>query len=216
MKPANIRFERLAARILHIVLAGGLVASIPLSARAHEFGLGGDVYDDFLAGGAVVLTDLPVMIALTSTGIFISIWDREGLPHLWLSFLSAVPAGFLIAAFVPVDPVLILFGAAIALGLLAVIAIRPQKRIMSAIVFLAGFLTAWGILAGHAWGEIPLGAYAGIFGLFNLVLATSALVVSTALKRLPYGWVEITFRALASWMVAIAVMSVAFLLGRTG
>lgn len=199
-----------------MVLTSGLVALVPSPARAHEFGLGGDVYGDFLAGGAAVLTDLPVMIALTSTGIFISMWDREGLPRLWLSFLVAIPVGFLIATLSLVDPVPILFGTAIAMGLLAVAALRLKERPMLGIVFLAGLMTAWGMLADHAWGEIPLGAYAGIFGLFNLVLATSAAIVSAGLKHLPYGWVEISFRALASWMVAIAMMGWVFLMGQTG
>jgi hypothetical protein len=216
MQPAIIRFDRLAARLVPMVLAGGLFTFAPFDAKAHEFALGGDAYEDFLAGGAAVLIDLPVMIALISAGILVSMWKQEGLPLVWPAFLLAIPTGFVIAALVPVDPVPLLFATAIALGLLAVVAIRPGVRIMSAILFLTGLLTAWGILAGHAWGEVPPGAYAGIFGLFNLVLATSAAIVSTALKRLPYGWVEISFRALASWMVAIAVMGWVFLVGQTG
>ncbi|WP_007199822.1 hypothetical protein [Hoeflea phototrophica] len=216
MRPASIRFDQLAARLVPMALAGGLFCFVPLDAKAHEFALGGDAYEDFLAGGMAVLIDLPVMIALISTGILVSMWKREGLPLVWPAFLLAIPAGFVTAALVPVDPVPLLFATAIALGLLAVMAIRPAVRTMAAIVFLAGLLTGWGILAGHAWGEVPPGAYAGIFGLFNLVLATSAAIVSTGLKRLPYGWVEISFRALASWMVAIAMMGWAFLAGQTG
>ena len=63
-------------------------------------------------------------------------------------------------------------------------------------------------------GELPPGVYAGLFALFNLVLAASAEFASALLTRLPGRWTGIALRALASWLTAIAIMSLAFVLGQ--
>jgi hypothetical protein len=155
-----------------------------------------------------------VLLALMSTGILISLWKRQGLPLVWPAFLVSVIAGFVLAGLVPVDPVPLLYGAAIIAGLLAVAAVRRTRPIMAGIVFGAGLMTGWGILAGHDLGELPLGVYAGLFALFNLVLAASAALATAVLTRLPGRWTEIALRALASWLTAIAIMSLAFVLGQ--
>ncbi|WP_420406694.1 hypothetical protein [Hoeflea sp.] len=196
-------------------LALGL-ALLPVGARAHEFDLGGDAYDDFLAGGAAVLNDLPVLLALMSTGILVSLWDRQGLPRVWPAFMVSVIAGFGLAALMPVDPVPLLYGAAIITGLLAAAAVQGTRPIMAGIVSGAGLMTGWGILAGHGWGELPAGVYAGLFALFNLVLAGTSAFASALLTRLPGRWTGIALRALASWLTAIAIMSLAFVLSETG
>lgn len=203
-----------AGRASRPALSGLVVVLAPVGARAHEFELGGDAYDDFLAGGAAVLNDLPVLLALMSTGILISLWKRQGLPLVWPAFLVSVIAGFVLAGLVPVDPVPLLYGAAIIAGLLAVAAVRRTRPIMAGIVFGAGLMTGWGILAGHDLGELPPGVYAGLFALFNLVLAASAALATAVLTRLPGRWTEIALRALASWLTAIAIMSLAFVLGQ--
>lgn len=197
-------------------LSGLVLALVPLNAGAHEFEIGGGAYDDFLSGGAAVLNDLPVLLALMSTGILVSLWNRQGLPLVWPAFLASVIAGFVLAGLVPVDPVPVLYGAAIITGLLAVAAVRRTRPIMAGIVFGAGLMTGWGILAGHGWGELPPGVYAGLFALFNLVLAASAAFASALLTRLSSRWTEIALRALASWLTAIAIMSLAFVLGQPG
>lgn len=211
----HLSFDLHRARgVLRPVLYGLVVALAPVGARAHEFELGGDAYDDFLAGGAAVLNDLPVLLALLSTGILVSLWKRQGLPLVWPAFLVSVLAGFVLAAAVPVDPVPVLYGAAIIAGLLAVAAVRGTRPVMAGIVFGAGLMTGWGILAGHGWGELPPGVYAGLFALFNLVLAASAAFSSAILTRIPNHWTEIGLRALASWLTAIAIMSLAFVMGQ--
>ncbi len=48
--------------------------------------------------------------------------------------------------------------------------------------------------------------------MLNLGLAVSAGIVAQGLERLAFGWTPIVFRALASWLVAIALMSLAFLM----
>jgi hypothetical protein len=205
-----------AGGVFRPVLSGLALALLPVGARAHEFELGGDAYDDFLAGGAAVLNDLPVLLALMSTGILVSLWNRQGLPLVWPAFLVSVIGGFVLAGLIPTDPVPLLYGAAIIAGLLAVAAVRGTRPVMAGIVFGAGLMTGWGILAGHGLGELPPGVYAGLFALFNLVLAASAAFASALLTRLPGRWTGIALRALASWLTAIAIMSLAFVLGQPG
>jgi hypothetical protein len=209
-------YRRRAGRVSRPALSGLVLVLASFPASAHEFELGGDAYDDFLAGGAAVLNDLPVLLALMSTGILISLWKRQGLPLVWPAFLVSVIGGFVLAGLIPVDPVPLLYGAAIISGLLAVSAVRGTRPVMAGIVFGAGLMTGWGILAGHDLGELPSGVYAGLFALFNLVLAASAALATAVLTRLPGRWTEIALRALASWLTAIAIMSLAFVLGQPG
>ena len=196
----------------HGFILGVLPLVLPRDAHAHDFGAGSDTYGVFLSGCTAVLAELPVMIALLSTGILVSLWDREGLPKVWPGFLAGVAGGMLLALADVVDPVGIAYGAAMALGLLAVAAVKPGIPLMLGILFIAGLLPIAALLAGHEIGTVPVAAYAGILATANFVLAASAGITAIMLERLPYGWVSVAFRALASWMVAIALISFTFLM----
>lgn len=202
------------------LIAGGAVIFLifwPCSpALAHDFGNAGGNYENFLAGCAAVLYELPVLVALASAGILVSLWDRNGLPRVWLHFALGVTAGFALALTGWPDPLSAAYGPAIALGLLAAAAIRPETWLMRVIMFLAGLFPAAAILGGHEAGSVPFAAYAGMFVTLNAGLSIAAAIVSLALGRLAYSWVPIAFRALASWLVAIAVMSFAFIVRSAG
>ena len=187
-----------------------LFSAIP--AKAHDFGSGGSFYTDFLTGFETAMTELPVLLLLGATGILVSLWDKEGLPKVWLAFAIGVITGLILPLFVPVHPVYFGYGGAMAAGLVAAAAIKPDIQWMRVILFVAGLLPASAILADHEWGSVPTFVYVGIFFMLNLGLAVSAGIVSQGLERLAYGWTSIVFRALASWLVAIALMSLAFLL----
>lgn len=198
-----------------MIRAAILLLAFTRQATAHDFGLGGDAYAEFLSGCAAVLTELPVMIAMIATGILVSLWDREGLPKVWLAFVAGVVGGMLVATAALIEPVTVAYGSAIALGLLAAAAVTPDLKLMRLVLFFAGFLPVAALLSDHEFGTVPLAAYAGILFMTNIVLSASAGLVSIALKNIPFSWVSIAFRALASWLVAIALISFSFLL-RTG
>jgi hypothetical protein len=198
-----------------LIRAAILLLVFPGQATAHDFGLGGDAYAEFLSGCAAILTELPIVIAIISTGILVSLWDREGLPRVWLAFVAGVVGGMLVATAALIDPVTVAYGSAIALGLLAAAAISLDLKLMRLVLFFSGFLPVAALLSDHDFGTVPLAAYAGILFMSNIVLSASAGLVSVALKNIPFSWVSIAFRALASWLVAIALISFAVLL-RTG
>ena len=183
-----------------------------MHAHAHDFGSAASTTGDFLSGCTAVLAELPLMIAVISAGILVSLWNGEGLPKVWLAFVVGLFAGTALALANLSEPLLIAYGSAIALGLLASASIKCGLTLMRLILFLAGLLPIAAFLAGHDLGTVPLIAYVGIFVTINIVLAVSAGVVAITLKKLPYVWAPISFRALASWLVAIAMISLALLL----
>jgi hypothetical protein len=197
------------SRLIRVTI---LLLVFPGQAAAHDFALGGDAYAKFLSGCAAVLTELPVMIAMIATGILVSLWDREGLPKVWLAFVAGVAGGMLVATAALIEPLTVAYGSAIALGLLAAAAVRPDVKLMRLVLFFAGFLPVAALLSDHDFGTVPPPAYAGILFMSNVVLSASAGLVSITLKNIPFSWVSIAFRALASWLVAIALISFAVLL----
>ena len=91
--PDTKRRSGLSAALTAFLLA----AATGSPAFAHDFGLGGGYYADFLAGCAAVLTELPVLICLASAGIFIALWNRDGFPGVWPLFALGNIAGMLLA-----------------------------------------------------------------------------------------------------------------------
>jgi hypothetical protein len=211
--PPDARWRRLFLCGIAAFLLG---AGACRPAFAHDFGLGGGYYADFLAGGAAVLNELPVVISLASAGIFIGLWNRDGFPQVWPPFALGVIAGILLAPLGLLEPVSAAYGLAIALGLLAAAAVRPGMLLMRIIMFLAGLFAALSILAGHAWGEVPVATHAGLFLALNAGLSMATAIVALSLQRFDYPFVPVAFRALASWLVAIAVMAFAFLMRAGG
>jgi chromate transport protein ChrA len=127
-----------------LIRATILLLVFPGQAAAHDFALGGDAYAKFLSGCAAVLTELPVMIAMIATGILVSLWDREGLPKVWLAFVAGVVGGILFATAALIEPSTVAYGSAIALGLLAAAAVTPDVKLMRLVLFFAGFLPVSG------------------------------------------------------------------------
>ncbi len=196
---------RLAAAMVFMVLPANEVL-------AHDFGLGGDFYGEFQEGISATLGELPVMIAIVTAGFLFSLWDRDGLPRVWLAFLAGSVIGLILPIFLSPEPVSLAYATATSIGLLAAAAFRPNINIMRVIAFLAGCLPPFAMLSGHAAGSVPAGAYLGIVFALNVVLAISASLVSLWLTRFDFNWASIAIRALASWQVAVAVMAFAFLL----
>lgn len=191
-------------------------AFLPTSAHSHDFGKDNDLYARFAEGAGVVFNDVPLLLATIALGIFVSLWRREGFPVIW-AFLAAGIAGGLLLPMEPFQvPELASLPAAILLGLAGAAALDTSAVWMRAMGLVAGILLAIGALGGHAPGSVPLGAYFGIFFGLNLVTAGSAMATSIALGEANAPVPRIAMRALASWLVAIAVMMLALLYSQTG
>lgn len=197
-----------------LLIPGLLVLSGP--AHAHDFGRTSDFYARFNEGAGVVFADVALLIAMAATGFFISIWRRYGLPQVWPALALGILAGFLLPLQAIGKPEVASLALTLIAGLAAGAALSLSVWPMRLACFLAGLTLVAGTLGGHAPGSVPLGAYAGILFALNLGTAIAAGIVTAALQRLPERITLITFRALSSWLVAIAVMMLALALRGTG
>ena len=203
MRPA---IQRRSAAALSAAIALALTA---IPAAAHDFGRNSDLYAGFVEGGGVVLSDIALLLAMAAAGCLASIWDREGMPKIWLALAAGILAGFVIPLALFTLPALASLGATILLGLLAAAAPPLPLSAARAILFIAGLALTVGTLGGHEAGSVPIGAYIGIFFTLNAGVAVAAALVTLARRHFNERVTLIAARALSSWLVAIAVMLLA-------
>lgn len=183
---------------------------------AHDFGTEGGAYDRFIEGAGTVFGELPVMLAVVALGLLVTLWQTDGLPRVWPAFAAGVLAGTGTGFSIAANPVATGFATAIAVGLLAAASPRMRLRTAAIVAFIGGFMTAFAMVTGHEIGSVPWAALLGIVIALNFVLAASAGLASLTVTRLAGTWSRIALRALASWLVAIAVMGLAFVANTNG
>lgn len=188
----------------------------PNGVSAHNFGSGKGAYENFLSGNQAVLADVPILLGLIATGIVVSNWKPDGLPKVWLFFIIGVLAGMALGLSGLLPAIMPTYVTVCLIGLLGAAAPRLPVAGMRLLVGISGVILANAVLSGHTLGEIQPFAYAGILFAINLGLAISAGIVSLSLEKLPYGWVNITWRALLSWIVAISIMAMVLMLKVSG
>lgn len=195
-----------------LVLAAALIAGAAAPAHAHDFGLGGDYYDAFVSGAGAITGDIGALLALGSIGFMISIWEVEGMPRVWPHLAIGAAIGLLASPLLPDEMPLLHLGTAMVCGLFAAAAFNLPRQVIGAICALAGLNSVLGTLGGHAFADVPLLAYLGVFFAVNTGVAMAAGLVTLARNCFPQGWMMISCRALSSWIVAIAMMVGAFTL----
>lgn len=189
-----------------------LIFAWPFTAHAHDFGLGGNAYEDFLSGCQSVLFDVPVVLAVIATGLLAGIWRERSLPLIWLAYLLGAIGGLALGIsgiLPPVLPALIFIMLA---GILGAAALDLSVNQMRMVLFASGLLSANTVLSGHSAAEIPLLSWFGIVFALNIVLAITAGLVTISREKLAYGWVMIGWRAGSSWIVAVAIIMVALVM----
>lgn len=181
-------------------------------AEAHSFGTGTDAFEAFVEGSAAVLFSPVSLLPCLSLGVLLTLWQVEGMLKAWPVLIAGQVAGFLTAAFVGswVAPVLVITGA----GIATLAALLPRHRRAEALVLSGstGLLTLLVSLEGHAWLELAVPIYVGIFAAASFGVAAGAGLARLALENLRYGWVRIGLRIAASWLAAVQVLMAAFLL----
>ncbi|MEM1040169.1 MAG: hypothetical protein AAGI12_11960 [Pseudomonadota bacterium] len=208
---------RLAALLFGLPLAVALVATfLSTPALAHEFGVGKDAYEDFLSGNQAVFVDFPVVLGVIAAGLFVSIWRLDGFPTVWLAYIAGLVVGAGLAFALAIPPALPMFVIVIFVGLLGALAPDLSTRMMQGIYFVIGLVLTNAVLSGHTIDEIPAFSYVGIAFALNLGVSACAAIVYRSRTNLSYDWVMIVWRAGSSWLVAIAVMGIALMLGATG
>lgn len=202
-----------AARFRHSAVVTAVFSLTPSSAFAHAFSAGADKYAQFLEGSAVAITVPSMMLPLAALGVLLGLWRQDGMVKVWPLYLVTVLIGggglapFVEAWIIP---------AFIGLGLLVATAAALAPKLPSVVAFLGAGLTglagASTALEGHAFLELPFFTYLGIFFGLNLTVAFSAAVVSASLQKWSVGWLRIAWRVAASWIAAILVLYLAFLI----
>jgi hypothetical protein len=198
------------------VFIGFALVLVPVPALAHEFGVGKGAYEDFLSGNQAVLNDIPVLLGLIAAGLFASIWKADGFPALWPCYAMGLIIGALLGFSGAVAPVLPVYAAVIAVGLLGAAAPNLRVGVTRGMFLLIGIILANAVLSGHSVSEIPPFAYLGIAFALNIGVAISAGLVSVSLEKIPHSWVMIAWRAAMSWLVAITVMTMALMFRSAG
>ena len=192
--------------------AAGLAAiawAMPVTASAHDF-LKSAAYESFVEGAGLAMGWPPSAILLCALALFASLSMRESMPSIWLHFIAGCIAGLAIAPWVPERPsgFVLLMAAVVATAA----ALRPESRLsaLRALAAITGATACAALMAGHAHGEVPATAIAGVTLGANMLVAIVAGLVEAGMRHFRRPWLVIAFRAIASWVAAIAVLVLAF------
>ena len=196
----------LAAPALWLVSAGHASAHA-FRTDAGEFG-----YEAFLDGTGAVTSDIAVIIAAVACGLILGYQPRERALWSFPVLIAAMVAGCILsrsgtASALPPASVVAL---AVALAIAARPALPPA--LASGLVAVSGFWMSWTVFAGHPTDTIAALAWPGALFALYVIAAGSGAVVQISRERLAAPWLDIVWRAFASWIAAICVMVIAFAL----
>jgi len=183
---------------------------IPQTAFAHAFMAGTGFYEAFIEGTTVVLFWPPTLAVLISIGILISLWRTQGLVEVWLLFIAGLALGIALS-FIPFEGLAnYTYGVALVTAIFAAFGVISKKSVIGLITFVSGLFIMSAALEGHPLGSLKIAIYAGLFFAANLGIAMSAGVVSITLEKFSANWVRIAWKVVASWLVAIIILQLAF------
>lgn len=185
-------------------------------ADAHSFGAGSDAFGAIVEGATAVLSSPVALLPCLSLGLLLTLWQNEGMVKAWPVLIFGQIAGFLLAPFVGTE--IVTASVALGFGIAALAALLPRHVPEEAFLLAGanGFATMLVSLEGHGWMELAIPIHLGIFAGANFAVAAGAGIARLILERLPYPWVRIGIRIAASWLAAIQVLMVAFLLTSFG
>ncbi|MEM9395609.1 MAG: hypothetical protein AAGA38_17250 [Pseudomonadota bacterium] len=181
-------------------------------AKAHAFQAGQQGYELFVQGVAQPWLALPTALVLVGTGLLLSIWREEGMLAAWPVVAICAVLGFGLGPLAPPVSALGLAGIALAIGGMGIIAPRLPSLVP---LFAAGasmLLSARYLMEDHPLGDLPLPFLFGMAGGALSAIALPAGVVQASRMLTEADWLMIFWRALASWVAAIAVLMGAFVL----
>ena len=204
--PAGSRFSGAA-------LAAALLLAAP-PAHAHSFGTGADAFTAFVEGSGTVLFSPVTLLPCLSLGLLLSLWQVEGMLKAWPLLILGHIAGFLLAP--AVGPWVIPAQVALGTGAATLAALLPRHvRAEAFVLTLAtGLLTMSVSLEGHAWFELPLTIYLGIFAAASFAVAAGAGLARLAVENIRSTWAWVGLRVAGSWLAAIQLLMLAFLVSQ--
>lgn len=181
-------------------------------ARAHSFEAGAEGYAAFSNGASAVITDLAVVLLLLAAGIALGLSKLFDPASGFIAIICGAIAGIALSFSLATGGAIIGLTAAIVAGLWGAIAPDLRTTLIAALAAAVGVAAGLAIYAGHGSEEIPLLAYIGSVVLIWLLTAICAGITKVIIETVGRLWVSIAFRAASSWVVAIAVMTLAFTL----
>lgn len=185
-------------------------------ADAHSFGTGSDAFGAFVEGATAILFSPVALLPCLSLGLLLTLWQNEGMLKAWPILILGQIAGFLVAPMVgtTVVPASVAMGG----GMAALAALLPRHVREEAFLLAGanGFATMLVSLEGHGWMGLAIPIYLGIFAGANFAVAAGAGIARMIFERVPYPWMRIGIRIVASWLAAIQVLMVALLLAPSG
>lgn len=186
----------------------GLVAAGPVF--AHAFESGQDTYALLLKGVSQPWLMLPVAVLLIGLGMLAGIWRVEGTIAIWPALLLGVLLGLGLGPFVPQVPVLWLMAGALVVSGLGILALALPQAAMLGLATLATALPSRFLMEAHAFGELPWPFVIGMGLGITTCAALAAGLVQATRERIGHSAVLIGWRALISWVGAIAILMMAF------
>jgi len=182
----------------------------PTNAFAHAFMAGADSYQAFLEGVQVVLFWPPTMMAMIALGLFASLWRANGMVLVWPYLILGQMAGILISALNLQGMAILPYLVGILLAFITALELVKSPAGAKLLAAAIGFAVTASALEGHPLASLPLMIYLGIFVAANMGVATTAALVAISLERLKYHWVVIGWKIVASWLIAIMMLQLAF------
>ncbi len=198
--------------MIHRLWAALVVVGLARPAAAHTFETGQDLYDLFLQGVAQPWLMLPVAVLLIGTGMFIGIWRVEGVIAAWPGLLLGALVGFGLGPVLPQVSALVLFGAALGVACLGLVGPPLSTPIITALSALCVGLSGRFLMETHVLGELPVIFLIGMGVGATTAVALPAGLIQFTRERIDHGALLIGWRALISWVGAIAILSIAFAL----
>jgi hydrogenase/urease accessory protein HupE len=188
-----------------------ILASWATETAAHDYG--SVPFDRQVALGAGAGLNNPfIRLTLIPTGLLAALWSGPGKRWMWPALIGGQIGGLLFAVYAPPQVVIVALATSILTALLVVLAWRLPWAVPVLLATIAGLMAMMVPLNGHDYGTLPTGIYLGLGAAMAGVAAFVAGLGSGLLKALPYPAMRLGLRITASWVAAIAIMYLAFVL----
>jgi hypothetical protein len=190
-------------------VAVALLSSVKM-ATAHTFVGGAGYYDQFTDGVTVIVIYPAILLPLIALGLFLSLWDHDGLPRALPFFFISQLIGICAAMFVGEFVLLFLMAVGMITAGLGALYTNLSKTWAYLVAGLTGCSVLLVALEGHSLFELPIFTYLGLLFGSSLVVMVSAGLARLTLDTFNFSWVRVGLRVMCSWVGAILVFMIAF------
>ena len=178
-------------------------------ALAHAVGPGDGPLRAFWVGALEVLTSPPVIVAILAIALTAAIWRADALLKLWPAVAVGTLAGAAVAFSGIANPLAVALCGATLLGLVGSAGSPLSSGAMCAVAVVAGIVLSVSALGWHSWSMAPVTSYAGTLVALNVGFALAAGLFGALKAAVRASWFDVALRAVASWLVAVALMMAA-------